>query len=307
MATYLDPEIDPALVPIPTITAGILPELRSQGVRAAPELSGEVEQRVHVIDDTTGVSVTVHRPPGLDGPAPALYWIHGGGYVLGSVDMDAFMFDRRCPDLGIIGISIDYRLAPEVPFPGPLDDVYAGLAWVFEHTAELGIDPERIGIGGVSAGGGLCSALALLIRDRAEFDVRFQLLDCPMLDDSQHTPSSQLDDLLVWTRGSNEFGWRAYLGDLYGTDRVPPYAAAARATDLTGLPPAFVSVGTADGFCDEDIAYANRLMQAGVPTELHVYPGAPHGVAFFADTTIAKAYNADQTRWLRRQFAAMER
>lgn len=301
MATYLDPEIDPDLVPIGTITADLLPMVRDGNLRPTPELSGDVEQSVHVIDDTTGVAVTVHRPAGLDGPAPALYWIHGGGYIMGSVDMDAFMFDRRCPELGIVGVSIDYRLAPETPFPGPLEDTYAGLAWVFANADDLGIDPTRIGIGGVSAGGGLCSALALLVRDRDEFEVRFQLLDCPMLDDTQTTASSQLDDLIVWTRGSNEFGWRSYLGDLYGSDDVPAYAAAGRATDLSSLPPAYVSVGTADGFCDEDIAYANRLMQAGVPTELHVYPGAPHGVAFWADTEIARTYNGDQSRW----FAAL--
>ena len=304
MATYLDPEIDPEIIPIGSITADLLPVMRDGNLRPTPELSGTVEQTEHEIDAATGVSITVHRPPGLDGPAPALYWIHGGGYVMGSVDMDALMFDRRCPDLGVIGVSIDYRLAPETPFPGPLEDAYAGLAWVVANADELGIDPARIGIGGVSAGGGLCSALALLVRDRGEFAVRFQLLDCPMLDDTQTTASSQLDDLIVWTRDSNEFGWRSYLGELYGADEVPPYAAAARATDLSGLPPAYVSVGTADGFCDEDIAYANRLMHAGVPTELHVYPGAPHGVAFWAHTQIARAYNADQTRWLRRQFDA---
>lgn len=304
--TYVDPEIDPDLVPIPTITADNLAALRGGGLRAVPELSGTVEQTVHVIDDSTGVATTVHRPPGLEDPAPALYWIHGGGYVTGSVENDAFMFDRRCPDLDIIGVSIEYRLAPETPYPGPLDDVYAGLRWTVDHAAELGIDPTRIAIGGVSAGGGLCAALSLLVRDRGEIDVKFQLLDCPMIDDTQSTASSQLDDLLVWPRGSNEFGWRSYLGDLYGTDHIPAYAAAARATDLSGLPPTFVSVGTADGFCDEDIAYANRLMQAGVPTELHVYPGAPHGVAFWPGTEIATTYNADQTRWLRRQFAALE-
>lgn len=305
MATYLDPEIDPRAFPVGTITADLLAELRNSNLRLTPELSGTVEQTVYEIDAKTGVTVTVHRAAGLEEPAPALFWIHGGGYVMGSVGTDAVMFDRRCPDLGIIGISIDYRLAPETPFPGPLDDVYTGLAWIFMHAGELGIDPARIGIGGVSAGAGLCSALALLVRDRGELNVQFQLLDCPMLDDTQTTPSSQLDDLIVWTRSSNEFGWRSYLGDRYGAGDIPAYAAAARATDLSNLPPAYVSVGTADGFRDENIAYASRLMEAGVPTELHVYPGAPHGVAFWAHTQIARAYNADQTRWLRRQFDAL--
>ena len=145
--------------------------------------------------------------------------------------------------------------------------------------AELGIDPDRIGIGGTSAGGGLAAALALLARDRGEVPVAFQLLECPMLDDRQETSSSQLEGLPVWSRESNEFGWRSYLGELYGSDDVPALAAPARARDLRGLPPALVIVGGADGFRDEDVLYALRLNQAGVPTELHVLPGAPHGGA----------------------------
>ena len=133
-------------------------------------------------------------------------------------------------------MSVEYRLAPETPYPGPLDDCYAGLAWTYEHADELGIDADRIGIAGVSAGGGLAAALALLARDRGEVPLAFQLLECPMIDDRQTTSSSQLDGLPVWSRDSNEFGWRSYLGDLYGTDDVPAYAAPARATDLVGLP-----------------------------------------------------------------------
>ena len=129
----------------------------------------------------------------------------------------------------------------------------------------------------------------------------FQLLDCPMLDDRQHTPSSRLDDLAIWSRESNEFGWRSYLGDLYGTDAVTYHAAPARATDLAGLPPAFVSVGTVDGFRDEDIDYAVRLNQAGVPAELHVYPGAPHGYQIAGDTAIGRQARRDADDWLARQ------
>jgi acetyl esterase/lipase len=154
---------------------------------------------------------------------------------------------------------------------------------------------------GVSAGGGLAAALALLVRDRGEIPIRFQLLDCPMLDDRQATPSSQLEDLLVWSRESNTFGWQSYLGARYGTDDIPEYAAAARAADLRGLPPAYVCVGGADGFRDEDIAYAARLSEAGVPTELHVYPGGPHGVGMFTTTAIARRYARDLADWVERQ------
>lgn len=304
--TYLDPEIDPTLVPTPTIGAETLPLLRAGGVRELPPADDRVERHTHRLSRPDGVAVTVHRPVDHDpdGARPALYWIHGGGYVLGSSDMDGPMFDRYCTRLGIVGVSIDYRLAPEHPYPAALDDVHAGLRWTFEHAEELGIDRARIGIGGVSAGGGLCAALALLLRDRDEHAVRFQLLDCPMIDDTMTTASSRLEDLILWTHESNQFGWRAYLGERFGTDEVPAYAAAARATDLHGLPPTYVSVGTADGFRDEDIAYAQRLMAAGVPTELHVYPGAPHGVALWAGTTVAEMYRDDQERWLTRQFVA---
>ena len=198
--------------------------------------------------------------------------------------MDDPLFDELCPRLGIVGVSVDYRLAPETPYPGPLEDCYRGLRWTYEHAAELGVDPDRIGVAGVSAGGGLAAALALLARDRGEVPVAFQLLDSPMLDDRQTTPSSRQDGLPVWSRNSNTFGWKAYLGERYGRDDIPATAAPARATDLSGLPPTFVSVGAVDGFCDEDVDYALRLNRAGVPTELHVYPGACHGFNVIAPT-----------------------
>src|SRR5262249_52830392 len=149
-----------------------------------------------------------------------------------------------------------------------------------------------------SAGGGLAAALALLARDRGEMPIAFQLLECPMIDDRQTTSSSRREGLPIWSRESNEFGWRSYLGELYGRADVPPYAAAARARDLTGLPPALVIVGGADGFRDEDTGYALRLCQAGVPTELHVLPGAPHGVQMFPDSVLARRWNAIVVEWL---------
>ena len=200
---------------------------------------------------------------------------------------------RRC----VGGVSP----TPETPYPGPLDDCYLGLQWVYEHAGELGIDPTHIGLCGTSAGGGLAAALALLARDRGEIPLRFQLLDCPMLDDRQITASSRLDGMHIWSRGSNTFGWRSYLGDLYGKPDVPAYAAPARATDLSGLPPAYVCVGAVDGFRDEDIEYAMRCNQAGVPTELHVHPGAPHGVMLFPDVPVAKRYAAGIEEWIGRQ------
>jgi acetyl esterase/lipase len=197
-------------------------------------------------------------------------------------------------------VSVEYRLAPETPYPGPLEDCYAGLRWTFEHAEELGIQPERIGVTGSSAGGGLAAALALLARDRGELAPAFVLLECPMIDDRQITSSSRRHGLPVWSREANEFGWRAYLGERYGGD-VPAYAAPARATDLTGLPPTMVIVGTADGFLDESIDYALRLNHAGVPTDLHVLAGAPHGIRSFARSEITRRWLASISEWLQRR------
>jgi acetyl esterase/lipase len=304
-AVILDEEIAPALAAFP-ITANLsveaLPAMReTRGLMfAGIELSDAVERTEHVVVDDPRVVVRVHRPKGVDGPLPCIFSIHGGGYIVGSYDMDDAKFDRQCVHFPCVGVSVEYRLAPETPYPGPLDDCYAGLRWTYEHAAELGIAPDRIGISGVSAGGGLAAALALLARDRAEVPVAFQLLEGPMIDDRQTTSSSRLDGLPIWSRESNEFGWRSYLGERYGGD-VPAYAAAARATDLAGLPPALVIVGGADGFRDEDIEYALRLNQAGVPTELHVLPGAPHGVQYFADSVVARRWNQMVTQWLEQQ------
>ncbi len=269
---------------------------------APVEPSGRVERSDHVVQDDSSVFVRVHRPvKGVERLRPCVYSIHGGGYVIGSCDMDDPKFDRWCQQFDIVGASVEYRLAPETPYPGPLEDCYAGLKWTVENAERLGIDRSRIGITGTSAGGGLCAALALLIRDRGEFQVQFQLLDCPMLDDRQTTPSSQAEGLIIWSGESNTFGWKSYLGELYGGDDVPYLAAPSRADDLRGLPEAYVCVGGADGFRDEDIQYAMRLYGAGVPTELHVYPGAPHGVMLFPETEVARRYKRDIEDWLRRQ------
>lgn len=297
------PELEPYVgaAPVLHFTPESLAQMRSMPLGVPPELSAAVERTDHVVSDDPRIVVRVHRPVGVEGPLPCVYSIHGGGYVLGSYSMDDSKFDAWCAALGCVGVSVEYRLAPETPYPGPLEDCYAGLRWTFEHASELGIDPDHVGITGVSAGGGLCAGLALLVRDRGEFSLKFQLLDCPMIDDRQTTPSSQADGLHIWSREANTFGWKAYLGDLYGSDDIPGYAAPARADDLSGLPPAYVCVGTADGFCDEDITYAQRLMQAGVQTDLHVHAGAPHGVAMFQGTGIAERYSRSAYEWLSRQ------
>lgn len=303
----LDPEILPLVdaLPFRAFDPGAdLEAVRKARLAETPPLSDAVDRVDHVVSDDPYVVVRVHRRRGVGGALPCVYSIHGGGYILGTYEMDDLRFDRWCQHFGCIGVSVEYRLAPETPYPGPLEDCYAGLRWTYEHAATIGIDPGRIGIAGVSAGGGLAAGLALLARDRAEVPVQFQLLECPMIDDRQITPSSQLDDLLIWSKGANTFGWQSYLGSLYGASDVPPYAAAARATDLAGLPPALVIVGGADGFRDENIDYAMRLGHAGVSTELHVLPGGPHGLAMFAGTSIAKRWTSLVNDWLGRQLAS---
>ena len=224
--------------------------------------------------------------------------MHGGGYVFGSCKMDDVRLEAWSRSYGCIGVSVEYRLSPETPYPGPLEDCYAGLKWVFEHDDELGVDPGRIGLSGTSAGAGLAAGLGLLARDRGELPLRFQLTRRPDDRRPPDDPSSQRDDLVIFDRDSSEFGWRSYLGDLYGKPDVPAYAAPARAADLSGLPPAYICVGNVDGFRDDAIAYATRLNQTGVAAELHVYAGAPHGVKQFVEVPVARRYTNGISDWL---------
>ncbi len=247
-------------------------------------------------DGDTELVVRVYRPPGT-GAVPALYWMHGGGMTIGTIDMDDALLASAVERLGLAAVSVEYRLAPEHPDPAPVEDCYTGLVWTAAHALELGIDPDRIAVGGPSAGGGLAAGTALLARDRQGPHVAFQLLFEPMLDDRAITPSSTAyEESVVWDRSANRYGWNALLGDRAGTDAVSHYAAPARATDLSGLPPAFVDVGEIETFRDECIDYAQRLMMAGVSTELHVYRGAFHGFDLMAaDSTVARV--AWNLRW----------
>lgn len=297
----LDDEVAAGLAAMPPLefTPEAVAMIRESGLMAPPQLSDAVERTDHVVSEDPHVVVRVHRATQQTGELPCVYSIHGGGYIIGSYEMDDAKFDAWCASMPCVGVSVEYRLAPETSYPGPLEDCYAGLAWTYEHAAELGIDRERIGITGVSAGGGLAAALALLARDRGEIPIAWQLLECPMLDDRQITSSSRLDGLPIWSRDANTYGWQSYLGDRYGTDDVPYTAAPARATDLTGLPPAMVIVGGADGFRDEDIDYGLRLNQAGVPTAIHVLPGACHGVQMFPTAAVTLQWKQLVDGWLK--------
>ena len=303
----VDPELAARLDAMPafTVSAELVDVLQS-ATRAGPAVStDEVARTEHVVDAERGVIVRVHRPRGdATTPRPAAFSIHGGGYVFGSRDLDDPHLTRWAAELGCVGVSVEYRLAPQTPFPGPLDDCFDAYLWLHDHARELEIDPRRIGVVGTSAGGGLAVALALLARDRGAVMPAFLVLDAPMIDDRQDTESSRRDDLLVWNRDSNEFGWRSYLGELYGGPNVPPLAAPARAVDLTGLPPTFIGVGTVDGFRDEDAELAARLERAGVPTELHEYEGAAHGFQLLGDTALSRRAARDVDDWLARRLGA---
>jgi len=268
----------------------------------APEFPGvEVEDHwAPGADGDPDVMVRVYRPSDLEAGAPALYWIHGGGMVMGDVatndtDCKGWATDMRC-----VVASVEYRLAPEHPHPAPIEDCFAGLKWLVSNAGSLGVDADRIAIGGASAGGGLAAALALVARDRG-VGIIFQQLICPMLDDRNITRSSHwVHHPKVWNRKANIIGWSSLLGKPAGSDDVSPYASPARAEDLSGLAPAFIIIGDLDLFVDESIEYAQRLAAAGVPTELHILPGAVHGTQFFLPTAEVsmrwKAIEADALR-----------
>ena len=309
----LDPELAVVVSQLPILDltdlaagraslAAMYAEIKSPGANPA------VTRADHTAPGTSGhpdVMVRVFRPAEVDDVLPGLVWIQGGGYVLTAPDMD----DQFCEEIALRNhcavVSVDWRRAPEHPFPAPAEDCYAALAWTVRNASGLRIDPARIVIGGHSSGGGSTAGLALLVRDRQEFAIAHQLLIYPMLDDTDSTPSSfMVTDPEVWNRTSNGIGWRGYLGDTYGTDQVSPYAAPTRMEDLSGLAPATVLTGELDLFVDEDITYAQRLMHAGVPTELHVYPAAHHGFDRHVPTAIVnRRFVADRDAALQRAFA----
>jgi acetyl esterase/lipase len=230
-------------------------------------------------DGAPDIKVRIYRPTDATGTLPGIYFIHGGGMILGDIDGEDAVATQICERVDAVVVSVEYRLAPEHPYPAPVEDCYAGLVWMARHAGELRFDPERLAVYGGSAGGGLTIATSMLARDRGFPALRFQMPIYPMIDDRNETPSShEITDIGLWDRAGNIEAWKWYLGD----GKPDQYAAPARAEDLTGLPPTFIDVGTVDLFRDEDITFAMRLMQAGVPTELHVNPGAYHAAEVFA-------------------------
>ena len=248
------------------------------------------------------IRLRIYKPVAMPDKAPGIYWIHGGGFLFGAPEQDEAQSIRWAKEIGAVVVAVDYRLAPEHPYPAPLDDCYAGLAWFAQEAESLGVDKNRLAVAGASAGGGLTAALALMARDLGGPALAFQMPLYPMIDDRFLTPASRENfGDKVWNNTDNLFAWRAYLGDVAGTGQAVAYMAPARAIDLSGLPPAYSCVGTLDPFRDDAVTYMSRLAQAGVPVEFHLYPGAYHAFEVLApDTDYAKRASTEYIGVLKR-------
>ncbi|MDF2980536.1 MAG: esterase LipW [Devosia sp.] len=287
----------------PSLDAGTLPLLRQYRMPAEAFLEGRsIKRRELTIlaADGAELPLSMFRPTGLDVAAPCVYWLHGGGMVMGdrfaNLDIPLDWLER----FDAVVMTLDYRLAPEANGTTLVEDCYAGLVWVAAHAAELGIDPGRIIVAGASAGGGLTAGMTLLARDRGGPAIAAQVLICPMLDHRNDTVSSgqYSEGPATWTRDANAFGWRSVLGDDPG---VPAYVSPALATDLANLPPTFIDTGSAEVFRDEDTAYASRIWAAGGEAELHVWPGGFHGFdALFPQAQLSTVARRTRSDWLGR-------
>ena len=273
--------------------------------RLVPGLEGEPE-----------VAVRVYRPKSQPGgevgvPRPGVLHIHGGGFIVGSVEAEHLGAVMTAVNTGAVVVSVEYRLAPEHPYPAALHDCYAALAWLHAEATSLGVDTARVAVSGASAGGGLAAAVALLARDRGGPPLCFQILHIPELDDRLATPSMRkFVDSPMWNRPLAEQSWKAYLGDLCGADDVPVYAAPARAVDLGdlgGLPPAYVSTAENDPLRDEGVEYALGMLRAGVSVELHQFPGTFHGSALVMSASVSQRAAREAAFVLRRALGVEEK
>jgi acetyl esterase/lipase len=310
----MDHAIDPELLPI----LDLLPATTNDDLEAARAMLGDLLAPLTAGVDLTGVLVTDHHAPAPDGGAevlvrlyrpeggppatgrPALLDIHGGGFIMGSIEMEHGFCAATVRQLGVAVATVEYRLAPEHPFPAGLEDCFAALKWLHDSAGELGIDPGRIGVGGQSAGGGLAAATALLARDRGGPPLCFQFLGIPELDHRLETASMQaFTDTPMWSRPQAILSWQRYLGADHTGD-VSPYASPATAPDLTGLPPAYVTTMEFDPLRDEGILYALRLLEAGVQVELHSFPGTFHGSGLVTSAAVSRRANDEMVVALRR-------
>jgi acetyl esterase len=304
----VDPQIAPMLdMPPLDLNAETLP-----GLRVNPMFTGElappppfpVSEAFAPAPGAPDVRLVIMNPPGRSNGRGAVLHLHGGGMVVGTPDRAVADKPQLALEHDCVVVSVDYRLAPETPFPGPQEDNYAALLWLADNAASLGVDPARIVVMGESAGGGLAASLALMTRDRGGPKLAGQVLIYPMLDwrtGSAACPyANRHTGEWVWTREKNRFGWDALRGDYQPVDDRKAWFSPALADDLAGVAPAYISTGALDLFLDEDLAFARRLIDCGVPAELHVYPGAIHAFEMVPDTTLAEQAAMDLRRGLGR-------
>lgn len=270
-----------------------LSAIREQTASILPDIVGDeslsITEEIIEGPDANPLRLKIYRPKSNEQSLPALLWIHGGGYILGSADENDVLCVKFAKEANCTVVNVDYRLAPEYPYPAPIEDCYAALKWIADNAEGLNIDSNRIGVAGASAGGGLTAALTLLARDRKYPSICFQMPLYPMIDDRNNTPSAnEINEGFTWNQKTNEIGWKMYLGKIHGQDDVPAYAAA-RATDYSNLPRTYTCVGQLDAFRSETLTYVTKLTEAGVDVEFHLYPGAYHGFEMLpsdADITI---------------------
>jgi acetyl esterase len=313
MGYNYDPELAPLLELLPdsSLTISNPLQARASFLEMISSLNSDLDESGVIIENqmiagpagAPDVPVRIYTPEGLNKAVSGILHIHGGGFVIGNLDSEHGSCLAICRGLGVVIVSVDYRLAPETPYPGPLEDCYTALQWTSSNSAQLHIDPARLAVFGQSAGGGLSAATALLARDRGGPQICFQFLGIPELDDRLQTASMQrFVDTPMWNRPNAELSWDFYLGDQYqrGADDVPYHAAPARADDLSNLPPAYISTMEFDPLRDEGVEYALKLMQAGVATELHSFPGTFHGSSLFSTTEISRRESTEMFAVLRR-------
>ncbi|MBN9155786.1 MAG: alpha/beta hydrolase [Microbacterium sp.] len=309
----LDPELGAVLASLPP---GSLAGVDLEGIAALREtLAARVVARerieafgVHIEDvgltsfDGAQIALSTITPTGVRAAAPCLYFIHGGGMIAGTRMLRADALAETAVEFGLIVVTVEYRLAPEWPYPAAVEDCYAGLEWIVKHASPLGIDPEVLIVQGASAGGGLAAGVALMSRDRNGPRISNLILQAPMLDDrNTSTSSRELHADAPWDRQSNLTGWHALLGESSGGPLTPSYAAPARARDLSGMPPTFIDVGQVETFRDEAIEFAARLSGSGTPVEFHLWPGAWHGFDYTAPhAAVSQLANDARHAYLRR-------
>jgi acetyl esterase/lipase len=298
----VDPELRAATLKAPKLNLENRVMLKLVGLASAIMPGKRVEGVERRIVRERGLKLRVYVPDNPSGAA--LLWIHGGGLVLGAAAMDDVLCGETARQTGVTIVSVDYRLAPRHPYPAAIDDCHAAWLWMHRHLDELGLDADRIAIGGQSAGGGLAASLVQRVHDEGGA-IAAQWLFCPMLDDRTAVDRERDgSDHFVWNNRSNRVGWSSYLGSATGSATLPPYAAAARRDDVSGLPPTWMYTSDIELFHDEDLAYARRLESAGVDTTLEIVSGAPHGFeAWAADSVLAREIVSRARTWLGAQLA----